>query len=136
MDWNDEQLRAYSDELLDVATATALEQQLRADESLRARLQLLLAERDQGGHSIGEIWRREAISCPQRFVLVGYLAGQLGDGLHRYVEFHLQTIGCRRCAANVEFLQTSPVLSDEDAARIRRIAATSLGAHRQATGDP
>src|SRR4029077_6771549 len=70
---SDEDLLAHLDELLPAERMTAVEADLRADEALRLRTAALAHRRDQGVHSIGEIWRRLRLTCPTRRQLGGYL---------------------------------------------------------------
>lgn len=121
----DEDLLAYVDEQLPVDASAALEARLRDDPALRQRLSRLIAERDQGGPTLGEIWRRRRASCPPRATWAAYLAGGLGDGLREYLRFHLETVGCRCCAANLADLQATADPAAEQ--RARKIFATSLG---------
>ena len=65
-----------------------------------------MRRRDAGVHSVGEIWRRQRLSCPSREQLGSFLLGALDDGPHaNYITFHLQKIGCRFCQANLEDLR-------------------------------
>lgn len=118
--FSDDELLAYLDEMLPVERATACEAELRGSAELRQRLTLLIRRRDQGGHSVGEIWRRERLSCLTRSQLGSWLLGTLDDGLADYAEFHLQVIGCRACAANLDDLRRSQSPSDANAAERRR----------------
>lgn len=101
----DAELSAYLDEDLSEARMTHLEERLREDEQLRARLSGILGQRDAGVHSIGAIWRRHRLSCPSREQLGSYLLGVLEDDHRAYVKFHLEVIGCRQCNANLDDLQ-------------------------------
>jgi hypothetical protein len=125
MSFTDEELLAYVDECLPVKRSAEVEATLRQSEPLRLRLSQLLAEQDQGGRTVGEIWRRGRVSCPGRSLWTSYLDGQVGEGLRRYLEFHLETVGCRFCAANLNDLRSS----DDAASQVRRqkIFQTSIG---------
>lgn len=101
----DADLLAYADELLGADEAAAIEEQLREASGLRQRLALLLRQRDQGGHSLGEVWRRQRLSCPTRSELGSYVLGALDADGADYIDFHLHTIGCSLCAANLADLQ-------------------------------
>ena len=105
--FSDDELLAYLDEMLPVERASECEAELRDSTELRQRLLLLMRRRDQGAHSVGEIWRRERLSCPSRSQLGSWLVGALADDWIDYIEFHLKTIGCRACAANLEDLRQS-----------------------------
>lgn len=123
--FTDEELLAYIDECSPVARAAEIETALRQSDPLRDRLSRLMAEQDQGGRTVGEIWRRHRVSCPSRSLWTAYLDGQVGETLRRYLQFHLETIGCRFCAANLDDLRSS----DDAAASARRqkIFQTSVG---------
>jgi len=98
-------LQAYLDEALAPAEMTAIEQELRKKPDLLKQLAAINARRDAGLHSVGEIWRRQRLSCPTREQLGSSLLGALDAGHAEYVEFHLKTIGCRYCQANLEDLR-------------------------------
>lgn len=100
-----ETLAGYLDDSLSDAETAEVEQQLRQSETLRQQLRLLIQERDRGEHSVGAIWRRHRLSCPPREQLGSFLLGVLDDDEQRYIEFHLRTIGCAYCQANLTDLQ-------------------------------
>lgn len=123
--FTDEELLAYIDECLPVSRSSEIESELRGSTSLRQRLSQLVAGTDQGGRTLGELWRRARISCPSRSLWTAYLDEQVGESLRRYLQFHVETIGCRFCAANLDDLKSS----DDAAAKTRRqkIFQTSVG---------
>jgi hypothetical protein len=100
-----EVLAAYLDDALSDRLTAEVEQQLRQSETLRQQLRQLLQERDRGEHSVGAIWRRHRLSCPDRERLGSFLLGVLPDAENAYFEFHLKTIGCAFCQANLTDLQ-------------------------------
>lgn len=124
--FTDEELLAYADEQLSAERSVLVEQSLRSDEALLDRLAILLSSRDQGDHSIGELWRRFRLSCPPRAIWGAYAVGRLGDGLSKYLRFHLETIGCRICAANLEDLQHPDAATDAER-RAKKIFQSSAG---------
>jgi hypothetical protein len=101
-----EQLDAYLDDSLGDGETAAVEKALRESEGLRQALSALMQERDRGEHSIGAIWRRQRLSCPTREQLGTYLLEALEPGLQDYVEFHLRTVGCPFCLANLADLES------------------------------
>lgn len=123
--FTDAELHAYLDEQLPVARSTELESALRSTPALSKRLAKLLGDSDRGGFSVEAVWRNRRLSCPARSTWALYLAGGLGDGLKQYLEFHLNTIGCRCCAANVEDLRRG--LDSDSQRRTRRVFETSIG---------
>lgn len=124
---NNEQLAAYLDEALPAAEMTAIEKQLRKSEPLRHRLSAVSRRRDDGLHSVGEIWRRERLSCPSRQQLGGYLLGTADAGHSEYIEFHIRTVGCRLCAANLHDLEQQQAAAPESASRRRKYFQSSAG---------
>lgn len=126
-EWNDEQLRAFFDEQLAAEEMSRIEEQLRRDESLRARLANLSRGRDNGNHSLGDIWRRNRLSCPNREQWGSYLLDVLDADERDYLEFHLQTIGCRYCLANLRDLEAAAGRDTERGQRRRRLFESSAG---------
>jgi hypothetical protein len=118
--FTDAELLAYLDEGLPVERMTAIEGALRTSEDLRRRTAELRDQRDQQGHSVGEIWRRGRLSCPTRHQLGSYLLGALATDLSQYIAFHLETVGCRYCAANLDDLRQSQQASSNETARRRQ----------------
>ena len=134
MTWTDRELTAWLDEMLPADRMAQLESELRDNRSLQARLSQLIHHRDQGGHTVGEIWQRARLSCPTRSELGGYLLETLTSDEHRYVEFHLMTIGCRVCQANLKDLEDLTAATDDAPARRRKFFESSAGL-LQATDD-
>lgn len=100
-----ETLAAYLDDALSDSETAQVEQALRQNDTLRRQVRGMLQERDRGEHSVGAVWRRNRLSCPSREQLGNYLLGVLESAPHDYVEFHLRTIGCAFCHANLSDLQ-------------------------------
>ena len=98
-------LQAYLDEALAPEEMAALEMELRKRPELLKQLTAINARRDAGLHSVGEIWRRQRLSCPTREQLGSFLLGVLESGQAEYIVFHLEKIGCRLCQANVADLR-------------------------------
>jgi hypothetical protein len=112
-------LQAYLDEALPSEQMAAIEAELRNKPELLKQLAAINARRDAGVHSVGEIWRRHRLSCPTREQLGSYLLGVLHNDETHYIDFHVQTIGCRFCQANLEDLQRQQKETAE-AAKSRR----------------
>ncbi len=100
-----EQLHAYLEDALSETELARIERALRDSAELRQRLQQVMQERDRGEHSIGAIWRRQRLSCPTREQLGSYLLGVLEEDLAGYIRFHLETVECPFCQANLVDLQ-------------------------------
>jgi hypothetical protein len=123
-----ELLHGYLDDALSDAEIAHVEQSLRESEALRRLLRVIIQERDRGEHSVGAIWRRQRLSCPSREQLGSYLLQVLDRELLDYIDFHLRTIGCPYCLANLadlESLQKEPPPKTQ--ARRRKFFESSAG---------
>jgi hypothetical protein len=118
--FSDDELLAFLDELLPNERASLIEQTLRDSDEFRNRVAVLIRRRDQGGHTVGEIWRRYRLTCPDRQTLGSYLLGVLDEPLQQYIQFHLETIGCRLCDATVTELEEARDADAEQPAQRRR----------------
>ncbi|MHC4879016.1 MAG: hypothetical protein ACYTGL_21400 [Planctomycetota bacterium] len=126
--FSDNELLAFLDELLPNERASAIEQTLRDSDELRNRVASLIRRRDQGGHTVGEIWRRYRLTCPDRQTLGSYLLGVPDEPLQQYIQFHLETIGCRLCSATVSELEDAQAAdTDHPTQRRRRYFESSAG---------
>lgn len=95
--------------------------------------------------TVARIWREEGVSCLKRSTLGRYLLGALDDEWLEYVQFHVESAGCARCAANLDDLRAEDERSGQDRRRLQeRFFASSVGflSHRpdepqspQALGD-
>ncbi|OYP39094.1 hypothetical protein [Rhodopirellula sp. MGV] len=126
-DFSDAELTAFLDEALCSERSSELESQLRHDEGLRNRLVQVSGRESAGLHTLAAIWQRKRLSCPSREELGQHLLGILSDDQAGYIDFHLQTIGCRYCAANLEDLQSASAEADRGAVRRRKYFQTSAG---------
>lgn len=127
-EYNVSDLEAYLDEALDVDEMRDLEQALRDQPGLLQELAKINARRDAGLHSLGEIWRRHRISCPTREQLGSFLLGVLDDENHSYLDFHLNVVHCRFCAANMDDMRKRQAESEEiKDTRRRRYFDSSAG---------
>ncbi len=133
---NSTQLLAYLDEMLPVEEASQLEQRMRSQPELLVQLAALIRERDQGGHSVGDIWRRHRLSCPSRAELGRLLLKITSPRETDYIQFHLNEIGCRLCQANLLDLQQSQIEeSPKREIRQRRYFESSAGIIRNRTNE-
>ncbi len=101
-----EQLSGYLDDALSDSESAHVEQALRQSDALRRQLRGLMLERDRGEHSLGAIWRRKRLTCPTREQLGSYLLSVLEPEHQDYLDFHLYTIGCSYCLANLADLRS------------------------------
>ncbi len=122
-----EELLTYLDEGLPAERMAAIEKSLRDSEPLRRQLATLARERDQGGLTVGEVWRRNRLSCPTRSQLGSYLLGALDAEQQDYLEFHIETVGCRVCTANLSDLRQSASAAPEKQRRRRKYYESSAG---------
>lgn len=123
-----ETLAAYLDDTLGDIETARVEQALRTDELLRRQLRALLQERDRGEHSVGAVWRRGRLTCPTREQLGSYLLDALEPELRDYVHFHLRTVGCAYCLANLADLEDrNKSTASESHQRRRRVYQSSAG---------
>lgn len=98
-------LRDYLNDALPEAEAIQVEKALREQPAVQALFQEVRQDEDRGEHSVGAIWRRERISCPSREQLGAYLLQAIDPDYSDYVAFHLNTIACPFCLANVDDLK-------------------------------
>lgn len=126
--YTDSELEAYLDEGLPSAAMAAIELALRSHTELAQRLAEILHRRDQGVHSLGEIWRRHRLSCPTREELGSFLLDVLASEQMKYIRFHLDGIGCRICAANLADLKgQASAQTDTTQQRRRQYFQSSVG---------
>jgi RNA polymerase sigma factor (sigma-70 family) len=73
-----------------------------------------------------EIWETERLSCPKRSTLGAFLLETLEPGWFDYVDFHLTTIGCHFCRANLKDLQRQKTTNEQRLFR-KRIMESTVG---------
>ena len=122
-----EQLFAYLDDSLDDVETARIEKLLRTSQDLKDRLERIREDRDRGEHSLGAVWRRERLSCSTREQLSGYLHGVLEPEMQSYLEFHLKTIACPGCLANLDDLREKQAEPATQTRRRKRYFETSAG---------
>ncbi len=126
--WSDADLLAFLDESLHADAMAEIEAACRHDQQLLRRLATVRGREDAGLHTIGAIWRRHRLSCPDRRELGQFLLNVLDDDAAGYIRFHLQRIGCRACQANLRDLQRQQTdAAEATAARRTRYFQTSAG---------
>ena len=123
----DAQIEAFLDEALPADQMTAIEESLREDDSLGDRVAEAVGRRDAGLHSLGAIWRRRRLSCPNREQLGSYLLGVSDKALADYIKFHLEVVGCRMCTASIADLEAKHTTDAEAVGRQRRYFQSSAG---------
>lgn len=126
-------LEGYLDEALPAEEMARIEQLLRQDPTAAQRAGLIHSRRDAGQHSLGEIWRLARLTCPTREQWGSFLLGVLPAANADYLRFHLDTLGCRYCQANVADLQSQQSeQNDSRTQRRRKYFASSAGYLRSA----
>jgi len=103
--FRDHDLESYLDEALPPEQMAEIELALRKDPVLLRQMAVIQSRRNAGVHSLGEIWRRNRLSCATREQLGSYLLGVLPDEVSDYLAFHLDVVGCRYCRANLADLE-------------------------------
>jgi hypothetical protein len=135
MEPTDAQLSAYLEDALPIDKLAEIEKRLREEPALRARLAAVIGREDAGLHSVGVIWRRHRLSCPTRDELSELLLCVLDEGQAAYIKFHIEEVGCRYCAANLEDLRHAQTAASKDGdapvTRRTRYFETSAGHLRQ-----
>lgn len=71
-----------------------------------------------------DLWETYRFSCPKRNTIGAYLLGTLEPDWHQYVEFHLNTLGCRFCRANLDDLQSQSRETQQEAFQARIMEST------------
>src|SRR5215217_7478204 len=118
--FSNSELEAFLDEALPVQRMAVIEEALRSNDELQKRLTAVNGRRDAGVHSLGEIWRRHRLSCPSRQQLGSHLLGVLPREQSDYINFHIETIGCRYCTASINDLQSQQSAAESDVAHRRQ----------------
>lgn len=131
-DFTDAELLGYLDEALPIDRMTAIEAELRSSAGLRQRVTGLRGSREQQGHTVSDIWRRGRLSCPGRRQLGSYLLDALSPEWTEYIEFHLHTVGCRYCQANLADLKESSQPTEAVQQRRQKFFQSSAGYVRRA----
>ncbi len=122
-----EQLHAFLDDALTETESARIERMLRDSVELQQLLRQVMQERDRGEHSIGAIWRRQRLTCPNREQLGSYLLGVLDEAHFDYLRFHLETVECPYCQANLLDLQEQQQNAGSSQQRRKRIFQSSAG---------
>ena len=131
-----EQLHAYLDDALTESEMARVEQALRESDVLRRSLRQAMQERDRGEHSLGAVWRRERLTCPTREELTSYLFQVLEPARQDYIDFHLQSVGCPFCTANLADLHARQKETAAQAKERRKRFFASSAGYLQVCRDP
>jgi RNA polymerase sigma factor (sigma-70 family) len=72
-----------------------------------------------------ETWEYQRPSCPKRSTIGAYLLGTLDEDWNNYVDFHVNTLGCKFCRANYEDLKAQSGKSQSKKLRERIMESTA-----------
>lgn len=129
-----EMLRDYLNDALPDAELTVVEKALRDQPAVQALFHQIRQDLDRGEHSLGAVWRRERLSCSSREQLGSFLLQALDTEHYEYIEFHLTTVGCPFCQANLDDLKRLQAEAAEPrTTRRRKIVDSSAGVLRDVT---
>ena len=124
----DARLEAFLDESLPAPELAEIERWLRSDPDGARRLAELHSRRNEGLHTIGGIWRRHRLTCPDRNRLGNFLLDILSTAEADYLRVHLEVVGCPYCRANLADLESQHrEPAPTRTARQRRYFQTSAG---------
>ena len=123
---DDAVLRDYMGDLLPGGELARVEKALRDSAELRARLEEVRHGRaDAQLHSLGAIWKRNRLTCPDRQQWGSYLLDALDPALAVYLTFHLQIVECPFCLANLADLKAQSEAAPTTKTRQRKILQSS-----------
>lgn len=129
-----EMLRDYLNDALPDAELTVVEKAVREQPAVQALFNQIRQDMDRGEHSLGAVWRRERLSCATREQLGAFLLQALDTDHYEYIGFHLTTVGCPFCQANLDDLKRLQAEAAEPrTTRRRKIVDSSAGVLRDVT---
>ena len=121
-DIDDEILRSYLAETLPPSESARVEKALRDSAELRSRLEDVRHNRgDTQLHTLGAIWRRGRLTCPNRQQLGSYLLDVLEPERAEYIKFHIEVVECPYCQANLADLKAKAAQPHAASRRHNRI---------------
>ncbi len=128
---DDTMLRDYLADALAPAASARVEKALRDSAELRARLEDVRQNRaDAQLHSLGAIWHRSRLTCPNRQQLGSFLLDALAPEFAAYLTFHLEVVECPFCQANLADLQAqSQAASAASASKSRQRRILQFSRH-------
>lgn len=74
-----------------------------------------------------DVWQSSRLSCPKRNTVGAFLLNTLDKDWHEYVDFHLNTLGCHFCRANLEDLQRQNAENNNPRSLHVRIMESTIG---------
>ena len=133
-DFHPSDLEAYLDEALPPEEMARIEKAVREDAALMRSLATIHARRGEGIHTLGEIWRHRRLSCPTRQQLGSSLLGAIDANTARYIDFHVEVVGCRYCQASLADLRAQRDGAEQIVATRRRKYFQSSAGYLKAEG--
>ncbi|MDV6033606.1 MAG: RNA polymerase sigma factor [Phycisphaera sp. RhM] len=73
---------------------------------------------------LSRVWESQRPSCPKRSTLGKFTLGILPPSRAEYVDFHVRTLGCSFCRANLDELNPDTSVDDQRATRERLFEST------------
>lgn len=83
---------------------------------------------------VQEMWQERRVSCPARHWLARYVQGTLEEEPRRFLEFHLDEMGCPWCQANRDDLAREDRREELDGL-LARVQGSTLRLFRSKSGD-
>ncbi len=74
-----------------------------------------------------ELWLANRFTCPKRSTIGSWRLGSLDEQWSEYVRFHIETLGCTICMANLQDLDNSLKEKQQSEAVCQRIYESSIG---------
>ena len=74
-----------------------------------------------------DAWERLRPSCPKRSTIGKYYLGTLDDQWEAYLDFHINVLGCRFCAANLTDIQSASERKASSSVLRDRILSSTVG---------
>ena len=71
-----------------------------------------------------DIWKFQRFSCPKRSTIGAFFLGTLDKDWHDYTDFHINTIGCQFCLANLEDIETESAKKQDTQLKTRIMQST------------
>lgn len=91
----------------------ALQDHIRSCHACADVLTALRDESDGLTICVGSLWVKERITCPHADILLGFVNDGLDPEEKDYIAFHLDTIECPHCQAEVQRLEDLVARGDE-----------------------
>ena len=77
-----------------------------------------------------DLWEYHRFSCPKRSTIGAFMLHTLDDDWHKYVDFHLNVLGCRFCRANLDDLESQSQEAQQEVFQARIMESTIGFLHR------